>query len=98
MTTTISFTCAMWRSLSYLRAPAWIDDRCRTGRRPIGMRGQTFDSARLVDDALEEARDRVVVERPLVHGAYVRQHLGLATGLIHRLVKLLLQLADRERM
>jgi hypothetical protein len=60
-------------------------------------RRQPLEPPRFVDDALEQARDRRVIERPGVHGTHVPQHLSLARRLIDGLADLLLEPSDVER-
>src|SRR5687767_9366364 len=56
-----------------------------------------FEPPRLVDDAFEQALDRAVVERAAVDVLYVREHLGLARGLVDVHPGLLLDPSDLER-
>ena len=72
---------------------------CR--RRPSIVMGRLRDPLeppRLVDDALEQPRDRVVVERAPVRRAWTCvEHLPLAVGLVDLQAERVLDLADLQR-
>lgn len=55
-----------------------------------------LDAARLVDDALEEPPYRRIRQRPAIALLRIRQNFLLALGLIERLVRLVLQLAQLD--
>src|SRR5713226_7774466 len=58
------------------------------------MHGGAFGSAGFVDDALEEAADRRVRQRPRIVVLRVGQYFALAVGLVQRNFGLLFELAD----
>src|SRR5690606_29768674 len=73
-----------------------------SGRPAVPVRGRrlALQPARLVDDPLEQPRQRLRSERPAdgrAVRAHVRQHLRLALRLIDLEPELLLDLADAQR-
>ena len=57
-------------------------------------RREPLETARLVDDPLEQPRHRPVVERSTIARAHVGQHLGFARRLIDRLAREFLPLSS----
>src|SRR6185503_8548278 len=57
----------------------------------------SLEPPRFVDDAFEQAADRAVIERAAVDVLHVREHFGLAGGLVDVHARLFLDTADLER-